>query len=160
MDENWHDCCLNLVTGRIGLKSVFFSFDGTFAGDLKFLTSLKHQNPLLKVLVSLRPADKAFAIESNTTAASSNLKSKFAKRLREFLTRHNLDGVDLDWEFFRESDRNANGRDVLVSLVRIMKSILRQSISGSNDQNYLITLTSSKFPRDLTDNYDFGNLHK
>lgn len=111
---------------------------------------------MLKVLVSVRPADKTFSLESNATTAPVNVKSKFAKRLRDFLSRHNLDGVDLDWEFFRENDRSANGREALVSLVRVLKATLIQA----PDPNFLITLTSSKFPRDLTDNYDFGNLHK
>jgi chitinase len=130
------------------------------AGDLKFLSSLKLQNPLLKVLVSVRPADKTFSLESNSTTVAANVKSKFAKRLRDFLSRHNVDGVDLDWEFFRENDKSANGREALVSLVRVLRATLRQPVAGSPDQNFLVTLTSSKFPRDLTENYDFNNLHK
>lgn len=155
-------------------------------GDLKFLTTLKEQNPALKVLVSLRPSDKTFSFEPNTTStlaatqrvrrngqnSASALRTRFAKRIKEFLVRHNLDGVDMDWEFFREVDRQASRRDLLVSVVRTLKSTFRQSGSSGSGQlttasnpataahNFLITVTTSKFPRDLTDNYDFGNLHK
>ena len=69
-----------------------------------------------------------------------------------------MDGVDLDWEFFRENDKSANGREPLAALVRVLRSVLRQSSSA--DAGFLITLTSSKFARDLTDNYDFASLHK
>lgn len=114
---------------------------------------------MLKVLVSLRPAEKTFTLDA-TNGTTNNIKSKFAKRLRDFLSRHNLDGVDLDWEFFRENDKNANGREPLVSLLRVLRSTLRPSGGHSHEQTFLTTLTSSKFPRDLTDNYDFGSLHK
>jgi GH18 family chitinase len=124
-------------------------------GDLKFLSSIKTHNPSLKVLVSLRPAEKSFTLEPNVTSSSSpssSIKHKFAKRLKDFLARHEVDGVDLDWEFFREADKSTHGREALVSLVRILKTYLSPSS--------LVTVTSSKFPRDLTDNYDFANLHR
>lgn len=128
---------------------------------MKFLASLKQRNPSLKVLVSIRPADRTFTFEANNTSSSGKSKAIFAKRVKDFVTRHNLDGIDLDWEFFREADRSVNGREPLVTLVRGLKTILKQSPSLQNgpSHGYLVTLTTSKFPRDLTENYDFANLN-
>ena len=130
---------------------------------MKFLASLKQRNPSLKVLVSIRPADRTFTFESNGTSSSGKSKAIFAKRIKDFVTRHNLDGIDLDWEFFREADRSVNGREPLVTLVRGLKTVLKQSpsLAPSNvgHGGYSITLTTSKFPRDLTENYDFANLN-
>jgi len=89
---------------------------------------------------------------TSSSSPSSSIKHKFAKRLKDFLARHEVDGVDLDWEFFREADKSTHGREALVSLVRILKTYLSPSS--------LVTVTSSKFPRDLTDNYDFANLNR
>lgn len=125
------------------------------------MAQLKNHNPDLKVLVSLRPSDKSFTLQPNITSSrtsssstgDSNLRVRFAKRVKDFLSRHHLDGIDLDWEFFREVDKSgSNGRESLVSLVRSLKTIMRH--------DFLLTITSSKFPRDLTDHYDFANLYK
>jgi len=155
-------------------------------GDLKFLANLKQQNPALKVLVSLRPSEKNFTFEPNTTTVSqsantvgsrvrrngqnsaSAIRTRFAKRMKEFLARHNIDGVDLDWEFFRETDKKASSKELLVSVVRTLRTTFSPtqrptSFSSSsivNENNMLITLTTSKFPRELTDNYDFAELQK
>lgn len=146
------------------------------------MSTLKEQNPSLKVLVSLRPSDKTFSFEPNSTIdtarvrrngqnTGSQQRTKFAKKIREFIVRHSLDGVDMDWEFFREVDRQASRRDLLVSVVRTLKSTFRQmgtltpsltsgQPAASANNFLLISVTTSKFPRDLTDNYDFSNLHK
>lgn len=129
--------------------------------------------------MSLRPIGDNFTFElpnAPSTApgvrrnsTSTVAKVKFAKRVRDFVVRHNLDGVDLDWEYFRDVDKDATKLDSLVSVTRALKNafIHPASIPGDsvesetyNRENLIITVTSARFPRELTENYDFNILQK
>lgn len=101
---------------------IFFHFQ---SGDLKYLSALRNRNPSVKIIVSLRPTGQAFNLEDpkNITyplPASNTLRHRFAKRIRDFITRHNLDGVDIDYEYFK-MDNNSNNqkRQYLISIMQV-----------------------------------------
>uniref|UniRef100_T1KVX2 Chitinase n=1 Tax=Tetranychus urticae TaxID=32264 RepID=T1KVX2_TETUR len=62
--------------------------------------------------------------------------------------------------FFRDSKEVSTKRDSLLTIVHLLRTSFSQLSSGNSVKDRLITVTTSKYPRELTDNYDFGNLHK
>lgn len=86
-------------------------------------------------MVSLRPTGLGFTLEDpqNITyplPASNTLRHRFAKRIRDFLTRHHLDGIDIDYEYFKhEKHSNNQKRDYLISVIQVSKLILNRSCS-------------------------------
>ncbi|CAG2103675.1 unnamed protein product [Medioppia subpectinata] len=129
-------------------------------GDLKYLSALKQQNPALKVLLSLRPSNNQFIVDDAlaTNSSADAVRTKFARRVREFVDRHGIDGVDLDWEYFKESHNQITKRDTLLSVLRILNEELKP-LNETADQ-YLLTITVSKYARDLADYYDFSEIYK
>jgi len=145
----------------------------------------------VKIIVSLRPTGHLFTLEDpkNITyplPASNTLRHRFAKRIRDFLTRHALDGIDIDYEYFKlDQHSNNRKREYLISIIqvgivtaivplcftltRVMITIdilfIAQSISGSLKQSNeptrpLLSLTTSRYPRHMADYYDFSELNK
>lgn len=79
----------------------------------------------MKIIVSLRPTGASFTLEDpkNITyplPPSNTLRHRFAKRIKDFLTRHLLDGVDLDYEYFKqESQSNNRRREYLIAIIQV-----------------------------------------
>ncbi|KAI2796869.1 hypothetical protein BLOT_014566 [Blomia tropicalis] len=154
--------CTHIIYSFVAVKDNFAFIAGK-KGDLKYLSALRTRNPSVKIIVSLRPTGTTFTLEDpkNITyplPASNTLRHRFAKRIRDFLTRHSLDGIDLDYEYFKqESHSNNRRRDYLISIIQAISSSLRQS----NEPNRpLLSLTTSRYPRHLADYYDFSELYK
>jgi GH18 family chitinase len=95
-------------------------------GDLKFLTALRKHNPNLQILVSLRPSSNQFSLEdtSKLNITALTVRKKFASRVRDFITRHGLDGVDLDWSYFKDPQNSNSKRETLISVLRVSTSVL------------------------------------
>ena len=97
----------NIANGRI--VTGFANDDANYAT----LTALRKQKPSLKVLVSVGGWEwsKGFS-DVSLTAAS---RATFIDSVMEFLTRYDLDGLDIDWEYpgmrgagnvFRDEDKH------------------------------------------------------
>ena len=148
-------------------------------GDLKYLSALRNRNPSVKIIVSLRPTGQAFTLEDpkNITyplPASNTLRHRFAKRIKDFLTRHFLDGIDIDYEYFKQEQHSNNRRrEYLLSIIQVkvieiclmVLISVNQSISNSlkmpnENVKSILSLTTSRYPRHLADYYDFSELHK
>ena len=147
---------------------------------------MKRKNPNLKLLVSLRPDDYfSFEVtrgEGAEPAASqpaaqqqqqlqpqmNEMHQKFAKRIRDFIVRHALDGVNLDWPYFAQTMQSANAsRDhlslVLAALNENFHSTLAQSSPSAaylRLQLPIVTLTTSKDFYSIIDGYDFHQINK
>ena len=67
------------------------------AENFAYLNGLKHDNPSLKVLVSVG----GWLWSTNFSDVSLNVKSRqvFIDSVMEFLTKFKLDGLDIDWEY-------------------------------------------------------------
>lgn len=116
------------------------------------------------MIISLRPSGREFSLEGSANdvtghnSSGTAIKTKFARKVQEFILRHGLDGVDLDWEFFRDPKDQITKKDALLAMVKLFRAMFHPV--PSKTEEHVITVTTSKYPRELTDNYDFANLHK
>lgn len=67
------------------------------AQTLRGLTALRRRNPDLKIVLSVGGWDESAGFSD--AAASASSRSAFARSCLDLLTAHDLDGVDLDWEY-------------------------------------------------------------
>ena len=67
------------------------------AANLATLTELRHQNPSLKILVSVGGWFGSAGFSA--MAATADDRARFIDSAVAFLSRYNLDGLDLDWEY-------------------------------------------------------------
>lgn len=117
------------------------------AKDLENLKKLKSINPNLKILISV--GGWTWSKNFSDAALTNESREKFAQSAVEFLTRYNLDGVDLDWEYpgqigdgniFRPEDK---GNFTL--LLKRMRELLdaQSEIDGKTGSNkYLLTIAT------------------
>jgi len=66
---------------------------------LQGLVALKAQNPNLRALVAIGGYNADLITPWYTLAASSTARQNFARNIQQFIITHNLDGVDIDWEY-------------------------------------------------------------
>ena len=67
------------------------------AGNLDSVAALRHENPSLTVLVSVGGWLGSGGFSD--TALTSESRARFIDSVMDFLTEHNLDGLDVDWEY-------------------------------------------------------------
>lgn len=67
------------------------------AENFAFLNSLKHQNPRLTVLVSV--GGWLWSTNFSDISLTAQSRQLFIDSVMEFLTRYDLDGLDIDWEY-------------------------------------------------------------
>ena len=65
--------------------------------NFAFLESLKQQNPSLTVLVSV--GGWLWSTNYSDVSLTAQSREVFTQSVMEFLTRYNLDGLDIDWEY-------------------------------------------------------------
>lgn len=76
----------------------FLTVEAKDAGFMQTITAYKAQNPSLKVIASIGGWNFPSAFFSRM-AASPASRAKFIASAKAFLTAHQLDGIDLDWEY-------------------------------------------------------------
>jgi chitinase len=81
----------NVDQGRIVLG------DPSDAGNLAMMVGLKKKNPDLTVLVSV--GGWLWSGRFSDAALTSASRAKFIGSVADFITRYNLDGLDIDWEY-------------------------------------------------------------
>lgn len=113
-------------------------------------------------------------INSTSFLSIHNIKNKFARRTRDFLIRHGLDGIDINWPQFYSIEEDENlptnvhgeRKENLLQLVRSFNEIFRQTTYDDNTFNndpiysngLLISLTTGNKVHDLMSNYDFNSI--
>lgn len=104
-------------------------------------------------------------VDSNVTQ-TDGVRAQFARRLRDFLYRHQLDGVDIEWEQFKLN--NFLVRDLTTGSdadqLRSQKSVAVQLIDRLHDefepQRLIISFTITKNAQDMLDKYDFERISR
>ncbi len=87
----------NIIDGRVAFGSE--SIDNTVRDieDIKILLSLKEVNPDLKILVSV--GGWGWSGNFSDAALTDSSRNRFASSAAQFILDHELDGIDLDWEY-------------------------------------------------------------
>ena len=87
---------INLAFAHIdGSGRVVFD-NPDLAPAMKSLLALKHQNPKLKVIISVGGWEADGFSDAALTGAS---REKFAESALTLIRQHHADGIDLDWEY-------------------------------------------------------------
>lgn len=130
--------------------------------SLNFITlnQLKSRNPDLKVLVSIGgwTHSKGF---SDAVLSEEGI-DELTKSGVDFLIRHQLDGLDFDWEYPSiPGDNNPyrpEDKDNFVAMLKSFREAL-DSLGNLHDKHYLTTIASGGFRRYLEEN-DLGEAQK
>jgi GH18 family chitinase len=126
----------------------------------KRLTALKTYDPNVQILIALGgwtfndPGSTATVFSD--LAASETKQKKFFDSLTNFLSVHDFDGVDLDWEYPEATDRSGKPEDYK-NFPTFMKN-LKNALDGTAGRNTLsITLPASYW---YLQHFDLKNLAK
>jgi GH18 family chitinase len=88
-----------LCTHLIIIGNTFVDTDGLIllpnSTQLQPYVNLKKENPELKIIICLTPDNRIMS----QIVLDDNLMEQMANTLAIYLTRNNLDGFDIDWEF-------------------------------------------------------------
>ena len=146
--------CTHLIYAFVALNPETYTvkvfdpyLDITLKNFEKF-TNLKSANPDLKVLVALggwtdsQGNKKAY----KTLFATQSLRTKFIEDALNFLETHNFDGIDLDYEFPVEDDKDNFG---------LFVKELREGLDSRNPQ-YELTAATSASPSKIAAGYPIG----
>ena len=87
---------VNFAFARIDAEGRVVFQDPRFEAAIASLVQLRQRHPHLKVLVSVGGWEAEGFSDAALTSAS---REKFAHSAIDFLRRHRLDGIDLDWEY-------------------------------------------------------------
>ncbi|NER12844.1 hypothetical protein GWK08_05290 [Leptobacterium flavescens] len=113
------------------------------AKNLKYLNSLKADNSKLKILISVG----GWTLSGGFSDAALTPESReiFANSCLDYLKRHQLDGIDLDWEYpgqvgagntFREEDK-----ENFTTVLGLLREKL-DSLGKKDKQHYLLTIAT------------------
>ena len=89
-------------------KIYLFLFE--ISGSYKSAINLKKQNPKLKVMLAIGGWNEG-GKKYSAMAQTSTSRGKFVESVVDFLSEHNFDGFDLDWEYPGAQDRDGGWND-------------------------------------------------
>jgi chitinase len=111
--------------------------------QIKTIKKLKHENRLLKVLISIG----GWGAEGFSDAAlTEESRNKFADSVVAYLHKYKLDGVDIDWEFPVKGSAGVKGRPEDRENFTLMMQTLRNKLDLSvknGKQPYLLTFAAN-----------------
>src|SRR5688572_649815 len=152
---------INFAFARIdGNGRVVFE-DSRFAPALKSLLKLKQRNPRLKVLISVGGWEAEGFSDAALTQESRRV---FAQSAVKFVRAHDLDGIDLDWEYpgqgvagikFRAEDKQ--NFTLLLETLRAHLDSASDADGRSGRDRYLLTIASAD--REYFEHTEMKKLH-
>lgn len=156
----------NCVNGEVRFGTAEESIDDATLNvqDLVNLQKLKEINPDLKILISI--GGWTWSKNFSDAALTGESREIFASSAVAFLKEHNLDGLDIDWEYpgqigdmnvFRTEDKE----NFTLMLKRVREHLDMQSEKdGRKGANkYLLTIATGA-NQAYIDNTDLGEAHK
>jgi chitinase len=139
-------------------KSFFeLDHDSLFVAQLN---EKKAQNPELKVLVSI--GGWIWSKNFSDAALTDSTRALFAQNAIQLMLKHNLDGIDLDWEYPGQiGDNNVFRPEDKENFTLMLKEIRQQldQLPQSSNKHYLLTIATGA-NKDYTDNTNLGEAQK
>jgi len=120
------------------------------AENLRVLTGLRRANPELRILVSVGGWTWSGAFSD--LALTPDGRRRFCESAVAYLRRHDLDGVDVDWEYpglpgAGNTHRPEDGANFTALLTELRAQLDRAAAGGA--RRYLLTLAAGAFPEFL-----------
>jgi len=111
------------------------------ASDLKKLNTLKKVNPDLKILISV--GGWSWSKNFSDAVLTEGPRQVFANSAIDFMLKHQIDGIDLDWEYPGQVGDNNVFREVdKENFTAILKLIRYKLDSIEPDDKYLLTIAT------------------
>ena len=135
----------NIIDGQVMFGSDKIDDNERNSDDIRALTALKEVNPELKVLVSV--GGWGWSGNFSDAALSDSSRERFAVSAAAFVREHDLDGIDLDWEYpnhpgagniFRPED--VHNFTLMLECVR--KHLDSLSAEQGRKERYLLTIAT------------------
>jgi chitinase len=128
--------------------------------NLAKLRSLKSKNPDLKILISI--GGWTWSKGFSDAVLTEESRKKFTDSAIDFLKRHQLDGLDFDWEYpGYPGDDNVYRKEDRENFVLMLKSVREalDSLGQLNHTHYLSTIATGGF-KEYVDVNDLGEAQK
>jgi chitinase len=128
--------------------------------NLTKLNSLKRINPELKILISI--GGWTWSKGFSDAVLTEESRKVFINSAIDYLIRHDLDGLDFDWEYpGLPGDSNPYRQEDKENFVLMLKSVREalDSLGSINDTHYLSTIASAGF-KEYLDVNDLGQAQK
>ncbi len=134
---------INFAFARVGDDHRVFLPRDTAPQRLRELVALRKDNPRLKILLSIGGWGAGGFSEAAATAAARRV---FIDSALELLTRHDLDGLDIDWEYptlpgpgIGHSPDDRRNFSLLLEALRARLDAL----GGQRERRYLLTIAAA-----------------
>lgn len=114
------------------------------AENLRWLRQLKKINPELKILVSV--GGWSWSDNFSDAVVSPDSREIFANSIVDFIKKHQLDGIDLDWEYpglqGEDNIHRPEDKENFTAVLKLIKEKLNEQLPKQN----LLTIASASFP--------------
>ena len=117
------------------------------AENLKLLADLRRQHPHLQILISV--GGWTWSGNFSDAALTTESRRRFTRSAIEFVRRHDIDGVDIDWEYPGLRGNNNVHRPEDKENFTAMMTDLRQALDAegrARNRRYLLTFAAGAFP--------------
>ncbi|UCE08771.1 MAG: glycoside hydrolase, partial [bacterium] len=116
------------------------------AKNFKILNGLKSKNPGLKILISVGGWTWSGNFSDMTLTKES--RQKFIESSIDFMQKHQLDGIDLDWEYpglpgMGNTHRKKDKKNFTRLLEEFRNSL--DTLGKTNQKHYLLTIAAGAF---------------
>jgi chitinase len=129
------------------------------ADNFRVLTSLRAANPRLKVLVSV--GGWTWSKDFSDVSLTEKSRKRFCESAVEFLSRHDLDGLDVDWEYpGLKGDNNPHRPEDganFTALMRELREHFDRAMEGK-PRRWLLTFAAGASP-DYLAHTEMGAVH-
>ncbi len=107
---------------------------------LKKLNTLKSVNPDLKILISV--GGWSWSKNFSDAVLTEQTREVFANSAVEFMQKHNIDGIDLDWEYPGQiGDNNTFRQEDKENFTAVLK-LIREKLEAIKPNIYLLTIAT------------------
>lgn len=135
----------NIIDGQVRFGSEMIDNTEMNNDDIRALTALRKVNPELKVLVSV--GGWGWSGNFSDAALTDSSRERFAVSAAAFVREHDLDGIDLDWEYPNHPGagniyRPDDVRNFTLMLECVRKHLDSLSADQGRKEKYLLTIAT------------------